>query len=239
MNAFDSQIGQYNVTVRLFNFINGLPQDKQYILYKQLIKGNVKTELFKLIIDLPEDEKIQLLERLGEVPFEEESIKTINLDENESFMRENTRKVCQIPVKCKVEDRSFKSYIVDISTVGALIESNDSFPVGQKILMALSLPNQPKALELTGRIVRSGVVPRGLRSNIKILSEFTKNLSVNLLKIINKLLFFACPFDSADLFWWKGLQLHRLSHLCGDPVYFFVDLLFSSCSECRPGFSCE
>jgi Tfp pilus assembly protein PilZ len=94
------------------------------------------------------------------MPFQEEPIKTVNLDENESFMREDTRKVCQIPVKCKVEDRSFKSYIIDISAVGALIESNDLFPVGQKILMALKLPNHPKALELTGRIVRSS--PRGI-----------------------------------------------------------------------------
>ena len=160
MSVFDSQIGPYRVTARLFNFINGLAQDKQFILYKQLIKGNVKTELFKLIIDMSEGEKIQLLERLGEVPYEEEPIKTLNLDETESLMRENTRKVCQIPVKCKVEDRSFKSYVIDISAVGALIESNDSFPVGQKILMALSLPNQPKALEITGRIVRSG--PKGI-----------------------------------------------------------------------------
>ncbi|MBE9545530.1 MAG: PilZ domain-containing protein [Proteobacteria bacterium] len=156
MNALDSQIGQYKVTARLFNFIDDLSQDKQYILYKQLIKGHVDTEIFKLIIDMDEDKKIQLLERLGEIPYEEEPIKTLNLDENESFMRENTRKVCQIPVKCKVEDRSFKSYISDISAVGALIESNDRFAIGQKILMALKLPNHPKALELTGRIVRSG-----------------------------------------------------------------------------------
>jgi Tfp pilus assembly protein PilZ len=148
------------VTANLFNFINDLPQDKQYILYKQLIKGNVKTELFKLIIDMADNEKLQLLQRLGEIPHDEESIKTLNLDETESLMRENTRRVCQIPVKCKVEDRSFKSYIIDISAVGALIESNDHFPVGQKILMAVKLPNQPKALELTGRIVRTG--PRGI-----------------------------------------------------------------------------
>ena len=160
MDNLDSQIGQYRVTASLFNFINDLPQDKQYILYKQLIKGNVKTELFKLIIDMADNEKLQLLQRLGEIPYDEEPIKTLNLDETESLMRENTRRVCQIPVKCKVEDRSFKSYIIDISAVGALIESNDSFPVGQKILMALSLPNQPKALELTGRIVRSG--PKGI-----------------------------------------------------------------------------
>ena len=174
MNAFDSQIGQYKVTVHLFNFINSLPRDKQYILYKQLIKGNVKTELFKLIIDMAEGEKIKLLERLGEVHYENEPIKTINLDENESFMRENTRKICQIPVKCIVEDRSFKSSIIDISTVGALIESNDSFPVGQKILMALSLPNQPKALELTGRIVRSG--PKGIAVKYQNLKQIHKEL---------------------------------------------------------------
>jgi Tfp pilus assembly protein PilZ len=160
MNELDSQVGEYKVTARLFNFINDLPREKQYILYKQLIKGYVKEELFKLIIDLSEHEKISLLERLGEMPFQEEPIKTVNLDENESFMRENTRKVCQIPVKCKVEDRSFKSYVIDISAVGALIESNDRFAVGQKILLALKLPNHPNALELTGRIVRSG--PRGI-----------------------------------------------------------------------------
>ena len=160
MSDFDSQIGPYRVTARLFNFINDLAQDKQFILYKQLIKNSVKTELFKLIIDMSEGEKLQLLERLGEVPYEEEPVNTINLDETESLMRESTRKVCQIPVKCKVEDRSFKSHVIDISAVGALIESNDSFPVGQKISMALSLPNQPKALEITGRIVRSG--PKGI-----------------------------------------------------------------------------
>ncbi len=91
MNDLDSQIGKYKVTARLFNFINDLPQDKQYILYKQLIKGNVTTELFKLIIDMPEDGKNQLLEQLDEIPYEEERIRTINLDENESFMREDIR----------------------------------------------------------------------------------------------------------------------------------------------------
>jgi len=156
MNALDSQIDQYKVTARLFNFINNLPQDKQYILYKQLIKENVVTEIFKLIIDMHEEEKIQLIERLGEIPYEEKPIRTVNLDENESFLRGNNRKVCKIPVKCRVEDRFFKSYIINISTVGALIESNDRFPIGQQIFLALKLPKPPNPIELKGRIVRSG-----------------------------------------------------------------------------------
>ena len=182
MNALDSQVGQYKVTARLFSFINDLPQDKQYILYKQLIKGNMVTEIFKLVIDMDEDEKIQLFERLGEIPYAEEPIRTINLDENESFLRENSRKVCRIPVKCKVGERSFNSHIIDISTVAALIESNDRFPIGQQISMALRLPNHPNALELKGRIVRSG--PRGIAvkyDNLKRIQEelirlFIKNI---------------------------------------------------------------
>ncbi len=155
----DSQNGRYTVTARLFNFINDLSHEKQFILYKQLVKDNISAELFKLIIDMSEDEKIQILEQLAEIPYEDEPLKTVNLDEDESFMRENLRKICLITVKCKIEDRSFKSYIADISEVGAFIESNDLFPVGQKISMAFKLPNYHKDFQLNGRITRSD--PRG------------------------------------------------------------------------------
>jgi len=150
-----SQFDKYSTTARLFNYINDLAPEKQFILYKQLVKDNVSAELFKLIIDMSEDEKIQLLEQLGVIPYDEEPLRTVNLDNHESFMRENPRKICLIAVKCKVEDRSFKSYIIDISAVGAFIESNDLFPVGQKIAMALKLPNYHEVFQLKGRIARS------------------------------------------------------------------------------------
>lgn len=156
MLELDSRNNKYAVTTRLFNYINDLSLEKQFILYKQLVKDNVTVELLKLIIDMSEDEKVQLLEQLEDIPFEEEPIRTVNLDDDESFMRENPRKICLIAVKCKVEDRSFKSYIIDISAVGAFIESNDRFPTGQKITMALKLPNYHKTLHLAGRIARSG-----------------------------------------------------------------------------------
>ncbi len=160
MAAFDTQIGNFHVTARLFNFIHDLAPEKQFILYKQLIKGDVKTQIFKLIIDLPDEEKIQLLERLGEAPYEEEPIKTIHLDEEESFMRENPRKICSIMVKYMINGRSFKSHIINISALGAFIETNERFPMDQQILMSLKLPNYPKAFELKGRIARSG--PKGI-----------------------------------------------------------------------------
>ena len=40
---------------------------------------------------------------------------------------------------------------------GVFIESNDRFPVGQKIRMAFELPNAPNAFELEGQINRSGL----------------------------------------------------------------------------------
>ena len=156
MFELDSQEDKYAVTTRLFSYINDLSLEKQFILYKQLVKDNVTTELLKLIIDMSEDEKVQLLEKLGETPYDDEPIRTVNLDDNESFMRGNSRKICLIAVKCKVEDRSFKSYIIDISSVGVFIESNDRFPIGQKITMALKLPNYHEAFQLKGRIARSG-----------------------------------------------------------------------------------
>jgi Tfp pilus assembly protein PilZ len=154
------QYGRYTVTGRLFNIVDDLGHEKQFILYKQLVKDKIVPELFKLIIDLSEDEKLQLLEKLGGISYGHDPLKTINLDDDESFMRENPRKVCLIAVNCKIEDRSFKSYIIDISKVGAFIESNDVFPVGQNVFMAFKLPNYRNVFQLNGRITRSG--PKGI-----------------------------------------------------------------------------
>jgi Tfp pilus assembly protein PilZ len=181
MFELDLQEDKYAVTTRLFNYINDLSLEKRFILYKQLVKDNVTTELLKLIIDMSEDEKIQLLEKLGETPYDDEPIRTVNLDDDESFMRGNPRKICLIAVKCKVEDRSFKSYIIDISSVGVFIESNDRFPIGQKITMALKLPNYHEAFQLKGRIARSGSRGIGVKfydltpTQEDLIQKFTEN----------------------------------------------------------------
>ena len=146
MTAFNSSLGKINVIERLFTLIDDLSTDKQFILYRQLIKDNVTTRLFKLIIDMSDEEKIQFLEKLGEVAFEEKSVKTINLDENESFMRKNPRKTCLIRVKCKIADTSFKSYIINFSMDGVFIETKDRFPVGQKTVMTFNLPNHHRTI---------------------------------------------------------------------------------------------
>lgn len=156
----DSHNSRYTVTARLFNIINDLSPEKQFNLYKQLVKDNLNAELFKLIIDMSEDEKTQLLDQLQAISDEYEPLQTIDLDADEAFMREKPRKICLITVQCKIEDRSFKSDIINISKLGVFIESNDLFPVGQKILMAFKLPNYHEAFQLDGHITRSG--PSGI-----------------------------------------------------------------------------
>lgn len=176
MIVLDLQNGNYTVTASLFNLINQLPREKQFILYKQLVKDDIRSELFKLIIDLSEDEKIQLLEQLGVAAYDEEPLQTVNLDDDESFMRENPRKICLLTVKCKIADRSFKSYIIDISRVGAFIESKDLFPVGQQITMTFKMPNYHETFELNGRIARSG--SRGIGVNFFNLSPTQEDIIV-------------------------------------------------------------
>ena len=162
MTAQDNSTGEYNITERLFNFIDDLSVDKQFSLYQQLIEDKVSVQLNKLIIDMSDEEKTQLLEKLGQVPFEEEPINTINLDENESFMREDSRKDCVIEVKCSAGDRAYTGHIINISEHGVFIESTDRSPFGQSIRMAFTLPNAPATMELKGQINRSDINGMGV-----------------------------------------------------------------------------
>jgi hypothetical protein len=155
MTARHHQPGEYKITERLFNFIDDLSTDMQFRLYQQLIADRVSVQLFKLIIDMSEEEKTQFLEKLREASFEEEPIKTIDLDEHESFMRENSRKDCLVGVKFKVGDTSYTGHIINISVHGVFIESSYRFPVGQRIRMAFDLPDAPTTLMLKGQINRS------------------------------------------------------------------------------------
>jgi Tfp pilus assembly protein PilZ len=161
--AFDSHLGKFGTTARLFQLVSKLPEEKQLILLKALLRNNVGDYLFKLIVEMSFEQQRQLLERLGEIPNEEMPLKTIRLDEYESSMRETPRKSCMIKVECHVGKKTFKSYIIDISPVGVLIESEDNFPVGQKVMLAFSLPGHSDFLQLSGEIAWSGFQGFGIK----------------------------------------------------------------------------
>jgi hypothetical protein len=108
-----------------------MTEEKQFILLKSLLRQNITTYLYKLIIELSEDQQSVLLANLGEMKYQDQPVITLELDNYETTMRENPRKPCLIKVQCHVQNRSFNSYIIDISTVGVFIETTKNFSVGQ------------------------------------------------------------------------------------------------------------
>jgi len=159
MMESDLQTGTFHITARLFKLINDMPKDQQLILLKQLIGENVTKHLFKLIVDMSADQQIILLEQMGEIPTVESPVTTVSLEETETSMRENPRKPCLINATYKIQDRDFKSYILDISIGGVFIETNQKFPAGQKMTLNFSLPDHPQPFTLAGKIAWSS--PRG------------------------------------------------------------------------------
>jgi Tfp pilus assembly protein PilZ len=155
----DPQLGKYGVTARLFKLIDDLPKDKKLILLKQLIGDNVSTQLSKLIVEMSEDQQIILLEQLESMPVVEMPERTVSLEGNESSMRENPRKPCLINANYSIQNKDYKSYILDISIGGVFIETNEKFTIGQQIVLNFSLPNTKNPFKLTGTI--SWGSPRG------------------------------------------------------------------------------
>ena len=156
----DKDNGRFTVTTRIFDIISDLAPDKQFSLYEQLAGDKIKDELFKLIIDMSEDDKTRLLRQLESISYDyEPPLNTLNLDEEASLMRGKSRKICELKATCVVADLSFQSCITDISQVGAFIESNDRFLVGQKVELTFNIPGCPEEFRLNGHVARSG--PRG------------------------------------------------------------------------------
>jgi hypothetical protein len=169
----DSQLGEFDVTARLFQQISSLPQNQQFIYLKQFIKDDVSTYLFQIIIDMSDEQKIKLLEQLGEMPFEEAPMTTLNLDET-SFMRKHQRKACSIPAKCVVGDDSFECYIIDMSTFGLFLKTEEAFPIGEKIQISFTLPQTATPFKLSGEIAWSSL--EGIGVKFRVLPVPQKNM---------------------------------------------------------------
>jgi Tfp pilus assembly protein PilZ len=159
MTATDPITGKFNITTRLFKLVSDLPKDQQLILLKQLLGDNVSNHLYKLIVGMTEEQQIILLEQMAQLPKTDLPEKMLSLEETEASMRENARKPCLINTKYRIQDREFKSYILDVSVGGVFIETKDGFPKGKDLLLKFSLPNRPQPFTFSGKIAWSS--PKG------------------------------------------------------------------------------
>ena len=170
MVASDSTLNKFDITARLFNLVGEMPKDQQLILLKQLVGERVATHLYKLIVDMTEEQQIILLEQMGESPQVELPVKTVSIEESDASMREKPRKPCLINANYSVQDRKFKSYILDISIGGVFIETDARFPIGKELLLKFSLPNHPEPFAFRGKIVWNSAKGFGLKfENVSVL----------------------------------------------------------------------
>jgi Tfp pilus assembly protein PilZ len=104
----------------------------------------------KTAIDMSSEQRFIFMKHLEEIQ-SETGIKE---------RREHRRKECLINVNFKIRGQKFSSYILDISSSGAFIESGESFTTGLKMLLHFSSPQTREPLDLIGQIV--WVAPRGV-----------------------------------------------------------------------------
>ena len=146
----------YSIIPTLFSAIENLNEEQQLALLRQLLTGRLKTQLFKAIIDLSEVQQLNLLKRLENLPTHDLPVKTLSLDDDQSSMREHTRRNCLLNVVYTTGGQEYKDYILNISTVGVFIETDAPFSVGQDMGLTFKLPNYQQLLTLEASVAWTG-----------------------------------------------------------------------------------
>ncbi len=163
MDEFGSQLGRFTTTARLFGLVEQLPKEHQLILLKQLLGERITQHLYKLVIEMPESQRQRLLEQLAEFPLEPTEVTTVNLDEEDTPMRQIQRKACRLRAVCVVDASTFDGTVTDISTVGMFIRTERSVPVGKAIRVSCRLPGLERPLILNAETLRSDFSGIGVR----------------------------------------------------------------------------
>ena len=172
MKKTETPSGKYPIIARLFELMNTISEDQLLMILKQLLKDKLSTHIFKLVIDMPDEQQVALLQKL------EETVQ----DASGKERRKNLRKTCLMPVDYSIQGRQFKGYILDISTQGAFIETNDYYFSGQEIIMKFSVPHYQKPLTVSGEIVWSSQNGIGIKfgqltpHQIDVIKAFSENI---------------------------------------------------------------
>jgi hypothetical protein len=106
--------------------------------------GRVLEELIRRILDMPPERRAVLLDRLI-TPFDEEDPDT---------KRDNARKSYNKPVYFDFENFTYTGYIKDLSTTGMFIETEETFQIGQMIMVNIPDSTDENQVRLAGEIVR-------------------------------------------------------------------------------------
>ena len=138
------------VVARLYYLINSLTEKQQKDLLGQFLNGSTANLLLKTAIDMSNEQRFIFMKHLEEMQSET----------GKKERRKHARKDCLINVNFKIRGQKFSSYILDISSSGAFIETSEPFTRGLKMLLHFSSPETRNPLDLIGEIVWAD--PRGV-----------------------------------------------------------------------------
>ena len=148
--ASSLKMNDYEVVARLYYLINNLPEKQQNDLLRQFLNGSTANFLLKTAIDMSNEQRFIFMKHLEEMQPEI----------GKKDRREHNRKDCLINVNFKIRGQKFSSYILDISSSGAFIETSEPLSRGLKVLLHFSSPETRNPLDLIGEIVWAD--PRGV-----------------------------------------------------------------------------
>jgi len=137
------KMNDHEVVARLYYLINNLPEKQQNDLLRQFLNGSTANFLLKTAIDMSNEQRFILMKHLEEM----------HIETGKTERRKDTRKDCLINVNFKIRGQRFSSYILDISSSGAFIETGESFTSGLKMLLHFSSPETRNPIDLIGEIV--------------------------------------------------------------------------------------
>ena len=168
----DLKMSDYEVIARLYFLINTLSEKQQLDLFRKFLNGSTSNFLLKMCIDMSKEQRFIFMKHLQEMQPEKDK----------PDRRVHARKDCLINVNFKIRGQKFSSYILDISSSGAFIETSESFSTGLKMRLEFSSPQDRQPLRLIGEIVWAD--PRGIgvkfhhltKDQSQILKSFTEKI---------------------------------------------------------------
>ena len=117
---------------------------------QELGKDSVTIHLIKKLLDMSEEQQLSLLKQLDETSVMDQS----------SNDRDDTRKNFKETIHFTVKGRNYTGISEDISSGGMFIKTEDSFSVGQSIIINIPLTKKQKYIKVPAEIVR--VMPEGI-----------------------------------------------------------------------------
>jgi Tfp pilus assembly protein PilZ len=169
-SSSDLKINEYEIVARLHYLINNLSEKQQSDLFKQFRNGSTANFLLKTAIDMSKEQRFIFMKHLEEMQPETEK----------KDRRKQARKDCLINVNFKIQGQKFNSYILDISSSGAFIETSELFTRGLKMILNFSSPENRKPLNLIGEIIWADLRGVGIKfhhltkDQAQILKSFTE-----------------------------------------------------------------